>query len=27
MNFGPKPTFKRFYFDNPRKEALGSPTT
>ena len=22
LNFGPKPTFKRFYFDNPRKAAL-----
>lgn len=22
LNFGPKPTFKRFYFDNPRKKAL-----
>lgn len=26
LNFGPKPTFKRFYFDNPRKTAL-RPTT
>jgi GxxExxY protein len=24
MNFGPKPTFKRFLFDNPRKRALPS---
>lgn len=28
LNFGPKPTFKRFYFDNPRKKALQrSPTS
>lgn len=27
LNFGPKPTFKRFYFDNPREKALPSATT
>ncbi len=27
LNFGPNPTFKRFYFDNPRKQALRSPST